>query len=148
MGNSIDHGLQIRAGDLPSRYASFPTPAGARFVGTGLGASSQGCSRASPKERPRPIINLRRQNAHLQVQHFKMENILCLRDLLKKDDYMIKLDLQDAYLTILIHVSDRRLFRFLCQGKAFQFHSLPFGLATTPRAFTKSSSGSSDHLFG
>ena len=85
----------------------------------------------------RPIINLKRLNSHLRIQHFKMENILCLRDLLKRGDFMVKLDLKDAYLTIPIHANHRRLLRFMCRGKAYQFCSLPFGLATAPRVFTK-----------
>ena len=85
----------------------------------------------------RPIINLKRLNSHLRIQHFKMENILCLRDLLKRGDFMVKLDLKDAYLTIPIHANHRRLLRFICRGKAYQFCSLPFGLATAPRVFTK-----------
>lgn len=50
---------------------------------------------------------------------------------------MVKLDLKDAYLTIPIHVNHCRLVRFMCRGKAYQFCSLPFGLATAPRVFTK-----------
>ena len=36
----------------------------------------------------------------VDFQHFKMEGIHMLRDLLKKGDFMVKLDLKDVYFTV------------------------------------------------
>ena len=85
----------------------------------------------------RPIINLKQLNHFLDTTHFKMESILSLRDILKKDDYMIKVDLKDAYLTVPIHTSHRKYLRFSWNGSNYQFKVLPFGLSTAPRIFTK-----------
>ena len=85
----------------------------------------------------RPIINLKRLNVYLDIKHFKMEGIYTLRDVLQKFDWMGKLDLSDAYLTVPIHPSDRKYLKFCWNGKCYQFKSLPFGLATAPRTFTK-----------
>ena len=85
----------------------------------------------------RPIINLKRLNQFLCTTHFKMESILSLRDVLKKDDYMIKVDLKDAYLTVPIHAPHRKYLRFLWNGTSYQFKVLPFGLSTAPWTFTK-----------
>ena len=41
---------------------------------------------------------------------------------------MVKLDLKDAYLTVPIHSEHKWFLRFTCQGKHFQFRTLPFGL--------------------
>lgn len=50
---------------------------------------------------------------------------------------MVKLNLKDAYLTVPIHSEHKQFLRFTCQGKHFQFKTLPFGLAKAPRVFTK-----------
>ena len=48
----------------------------------------------------RPVINLKPLNCFIPYEHFKMESIHMLKDLLKKGDYMVKIDLKDAYLTV------------------------------------------------
>ena len=50
---------------------------------------------------------------------------------------MVKLDLKDAYLTIPVHPSHQKFLRFAWKGRVFQFNCLAFGLASTPRLFTK-----------
>ena len=85
----------------------------------------------------RPIINLKRLNSFLDIKHFKMEGINTLRDILQERDWMGKLDLSDAYLTVPIHHKDRKYLKFHWRGQSYQFKSLPFGLATAPRTFTK-----------
>ena len=80
----------------------------------------------------RTIINLKTLNRYLRVQHFKMESIYSVRDVLHRGDWMTKLDLQDAYLTVPIFHSHRRFLRFQWRAQAYQFRCLPFGLATAP----------------
>ncbi len=45
----------------------------------------------------RPVFNLRQLNQFVRYEHFKMDGIHMLRDLLKPNDYMAKVDLKDAY---------------------------------------------------
>ncbi|MEW8547757.1 MAG: hypothetical protein AB2693_29975 [Candidatus Thiodiazotropha sp.] len=45
----------------------------------------------------RPVINLKKLNQFVEYQHFKMEGIQSLKPLIQKGDYMVKLDLSDAY---------------------------------------------------
>ena len=85
----------------------------------------------------RPIINLRKLNAFLSVFHFKMENINSVRDVIQENDYMGKIDLKDAYLTVPVWEKHRKYLKFAWGGQCYQFKSLPFGLATAPRTFTK-----------
>ena len=83
------------------------------------------------------ILNLKALNLYTEHQHFKMEDIRCVKDLLNRGDYMCKLDLKDAYLSIPITHSHQRYLKFAWQGTVYQYNVLPFGLATAPRAFTK-----------
>jgi len=60
-----------------------------------------------------------------------------LKDLLRKGDYMIKTDLKNAYLTVPIWQNHQKYLQFLWRDLLLEFACLPFGLASTPRVFTK-----------
>ena len=83
------------------------------------------------------ILNLKSLNMFLEYEHFKMEDIQCIKDLLSRNDFMCKLDLKDAYLTVPIHPFHWRFLRFHWQGKVYEYTVLPFGLVTAPRLFMK-----------
>ena len=51
----------------------------------------------------RLVINLKDLNNFVKSEHFKMEGIHVLPDLIQQGDWMIKLDLKDAYLQLPIH---------------------------------------------
>ena len=84
-----------------------------------------------------PVINLKRLNHHVRTEHFKMEGLCILPSLIQQDDWMVKLDLKDAYLQVPIHPSQHHLLQFQWQRKTYQFKYLPFGLSTAPQVFTK-----------
>ena len=48
----------------------------------------------------------------MPYQYFKMEDLQLIKDLLREGDYMCKIDLRDAYYTILIHQKYRKYLRF------------------------------------
>ena len=50
----------------------------------------------------RPITNLKKLNEFIPHHHFKMEGIHMLKDLLRQGDYMAKIELKDAYLSVTI----------------------------------------------
>jgi hypothetical protein len=85
----------------------------------------------------RPIVNLKPLNKFIKYEHFKMENLQAVRFLLREGDWMVKVDLKDAYLTVPIHPSHQKFVRFQWQGRIFEFTCLAFGLAPAPRIFTK-----------
>ena len=82
----------------------------------------------------RPVINLKSLNRYVATQ---MESIRKVKGLVKRGDWLLKLDLKDAYLTVPIHPDHRKYLRFQWQGQAWQFRVLPFGLNSAPLTFTK-----------
>ena len=66
-----------------------------------------------------------------------MEGIHMLRDLLRKGDFMAKIDLMDAYFTVPVWRSHQKFLRFVWKETMYEFACLPFGLASAPRVFTK-----------
>ena len=66
-----------------------------------------------------------------------MEDLTHVPSVLQKGDFLCKIDLQDAYLLIPVAKKARVYLRFLWKGKLYQFTCLPFGLAPSPRIFTK-----------
>ena len=85
----------------------------------------------------RPIFNLKPLNQFVPYEHFKMENMPMLMTMLQLEDWMATLDLKDAYSCILIHPEHRKFLRFWWDNTLFQYRTLPFGLASAPRVFTK-----------
>ena len=85
----------------------------------------------------RPVINLKSLNSFVQTQHFKMEGIHTLRELIEPGDWLAKVDLKDAYFAVPIHYSHHQYLRFNFQGKCYQFICLPFGLSSAPWVFTR-----------
>ena len=82
-------------------------------------------------------MNLRPLNQFLPYEHFKMEGIHMVRDLLRKGDFMVKIDLKDAYFTVPLCQEDQKFIRFMWEGTLYEFACLPFDLSSTSRVFTK-----------
>ena len=85
----------------------------------------------------RPVINLAPLNDYLKISKFKMETTASVIRSLREGDFMVSIDLQDAYFQIPVHSSGRKYLRFHLGGQTFQFRVLCFGLATAPQVFTK-----------
>ena len=85
----------------------------------------------------RPVVNLKCLNQYVKTEHFRMEGLYLLPDLLQAQDWMVRLDLKDAYLQVPIHLNHQHLLTFQWEGKNYMFKCLPFGLSSAPRVFTK-----------
>ena len=85
----------------------------------------------------RPILNLKRVNAIVPYEHFKMEGLNSLKDLMRPGDFLVKLDLKDAYFTVPLSQRSRSLVAFEWRAETYEFEVLCFGLGSAPRGFTK-----------
>ena len=85
----------------------------------------------------RPVLNLKKLNSFINAPHFKIEGIHTLKSLLQKGDWLVKIDLKDAYFSVPISKEQRKFLCFQFRDRFYQFNCLPFGLASAPWVFTK-----------
>ena len=85
----------------------------------------------------RPVIDLSTLNRHMVVPRFKMETQGSVRSAIRSQEWTISIDICDAYLHGPMHKAVRKYLRFVVNKQVYQFTCLPFGLATSPREFTK-----------
>ena len=85
----------------------------------------------------RPVIDLSLLNLRVLKTPFKMETIQSTLLSVRRGDWMVSIDLKDAYLQVPIHPESRRYLRFMAFNKVYQFKVLCFGLSTAPQVFTR-----------
>ena len=69
--------------------------------------------------------------------YFHIETTRTLLQFLRVGDWMVPLDLQDAYPQVPVHPSSRRYLRFCLGESVYQFWALCFGLSMAPQVFTR-----------
>ena len=84
----------------------------------------------------RAVIDLSRLNRSVLVSYFHMETAQSVLQSLLPGDWMVSLDLQDAYLQVPVHPSSRHYLRFCVGDSILQFRALCFVLSTAPQMFT------------
>ena len=85
----------------------------------------------------RPVIDLSTLNLRIQQTSFKMETLQSVLLSVRPGDWVVSLDLKDAYLQVPLHPDSRKFLRFMVGGKVYQFKVLCFGLSTAPQVFTR-----------
>ena len=85
----------------------------------------------------RPVIYLSHLNRFVRLSRFHMETLASVLQSLRPGDWMVSLDLQDAYLQVPVHPNSRRFLRFCVGPEVFQFKALCFGLSSAPQVFTQ-----------
>ena len=60
-----------------------------------------------------------------------------IRNFLQKEDWMVTVDLKDAYLSIPITAAQWNLLRLKWLDQTYEFRCLLLGLNSAPRVFTK-----------
>ena len=84
----------------------------------------------------RPVIDLSTLNLCVLKSPSKMETLQSGLSV-KRGDWMVSLDLQDAYLQVPVHPDRRKFLRFMACGRVFQLKALCFGLSTAPQVFLR-----------
>ncbi|KAL0167364.1 hypothetical protein M9458_039208, partial [Cirrhinus mrigala] len=85
----------------------------------------------------RPILNLRLLNRSVLRLKFRMLTVRQVVSQIRSEDWFVTIDLKDAYFHVSILPQHRKFLRFAFRGEAYQYRVLPFGLALSPRTFTK-----------
>lgn len=85
----------------------------------------------------RMIIDLSSLNNHITKVSFRMEGTDSIKNLLQKDDFMVSIDLSDAFFSVPLHPSSKKFVTFEFNGLRYSFNVLPFGLSSSPRIFCK-----------
>lgn len=85
----------------------------------------------------RVILNLKELNEYIPVVHFKMETIRDVLHLISPTCYFMTVDFKHAYFSVHVQPDQRKWLRFLWENHHYQFTSLPQGLSSAPRLFTK-----------
>ena len=83
------------------------------------------------------FLDLKVLNQYLEVPSFKMEILFSIAAVLPPREWMIKIDLKDAYPHIIVPPNIHKYFGLVVNSVTYQFRALPFGLFTAPREFTK-----------
>ena len=98
----------------------------------------------------RPVIDLSRLNRFVRLSQFRMETLASVLQSLHPGNWMVSLDLQDAYLQVPVHPDSRRFLRFCVGAEVFQFKALCFGLSSATQVFTRVMAPVSSimHLYG
>ena len=71
----------------------------------------------------RPIIDISTLNLNVDRTPFRMETSQTVLRSARRNDWMVSIDLKDAYLQIPIHPASRRFLRFTAGGRTWQFRS-------------------------
>ena len=78
----------------------------------------------------RPVLDVSRLNKFVVKTKFSMETTQSVFQSIQRGDWMVSMDMKDAYFHIPIHQESRKYLRFNFDSKTYQFRALCFGLST------------------
>jgi len=90
-----------------------------------------------PHGKIRVTLDFRPLNEFIHAPHFQMEDIRVVCSLVKRGDFMTKIDLKSAYWHIPLDSASSKLVNFWFEDRLWTFKCMPFGLNIAPLIFTK-----------
>lgn len=93
--------------------------------------------RKKPNGSNRLIFNLRHLNTYVYPPKFRLISLSKVSQTLQQGDYLVKIDISNAYYHIPIQESHRRYLSLAFNGKIYNMNCLPFGLSSAPSIFSK-----------
>ena len=84
----------------------------------------------------RIIFDLTELNKFIRKIHFRMDSILSIMALISPGDWLISIDLSDAYHSVALHPFSMPFLAFALMNIYYFFTCLPQGLSSSPRIFT------------
>ena len=85
----------------------------------------------------RLVIDLSVLNCSVSKTPFKMETLASVLLSVRQGNWMVSLNLKEAYLQVPIHPDGRKFLRFVAFNRVHQFRALCFGLSTASQVFTR-----------
>ena len=85
----------------------------------------------------RTILNLKKINEYCTTEHFKMESIKNVINMLKPGMFLASIDIKDAFYSVLIFPGHRKYLRFIWKEKIYQFLAMPNGYIDVMRISNK-----------
>ena len=83
------------------------------------------------------ILKLKNLNEHVEYQKLKMETLSSTLCLMRPNDYMAKINIEDAYHGIKILKQHQKILKFIHKSCLYKFAALPNGYTEGLRKFTK-----------
>ena len=72
-----------------------------------------------------------------EYEHFKVEGLHMIQQLMCCNDYITKVDLSNFYMHFLIGKANQRYMQFMWEGRKYQCINMLFSLAPAPQLATK-----------
>ena len=85
----------------------------------------------------RLIIDLSNLNKFIKKCSFRMEDKNVIKSLIRPGDFLVSIDLENAFFSVPLHPSSKRFVNFELDGRRYAFRVLPFGMTSSPRVFSK-----------
>ena len=75
----------------------------------------------------RMILNLKQLNKRIEYEHFKMDSLQSVLNIIRPNCWMSSVDLKDAFYTVPIHPDHQKFLTFKLQGHCYTFSGMPNG---------------------
>ena len=85
----------------------------------------------------RLILNLKELNEFVKYEHFKMDGIKTIINMVTRNCFMATINLKDAYYSVAISRQFQKFLKFKWKHKLYYFTCFSNGLGSCPRKFTK-----------